>query len=200
MSRSNDEIIKALEEFDGSGLEVRQGKYGRGIHTLRAYRKNEFVVEYIGKIISFKEAKTREQQYGDSDNCYMYFFRYNEKTLCIDATYESGSLGRLINHSNKGNLSPKLIQIHGTSRIIFLAKQNIAENTELLYDYGDKRAAVVKTHPWLVGKDVSEPKRNVPNKNDQEANLNVPDPNTNDQEENLNVPDPNANGQETKDL
>lgn len=40
--------------------------------------KGEFVVEYIGDLITVSEAKEREQIYAEDDNtgCYMYYFKH----------------------------------------------------------------------------------------------------------------------------
>uniref|UniRef100_T1GR53 SET domain-containing protein n=1 Tax=Megaselia scalaris TaxID=36166 RepID=T1GR53_MEGSC len=38
----------------------------------------------------------------------MYYFKFNNHQYCIDATAETGKLGRLVNHSRNGNLLQKL--------------------------------------------------------------------------------------------
>lgn len=54
---------------------------GRGVVALRPFRKNEFVLEYIGELISMGEANKREVRYAKDDNtgCYMYYFKYSEQ-------------------------------------------------------------------------------------------------------------------------
>ena len=37
-----------------------------------------------------------------------------------------------------------------TPRLILVAKHDIEEETELLYDYGDRSKQSVKDHPWLL--------------------------------------------------
>jgi len=51
---------------------------GRGVITTREFAKGEFVVEYIGELISQAEAKEREKIYAQDQNagCYMYYFQY----------------------------------------------------------------------------------------------------------------------------
>lgn len=54
---------------------------GRGIVTTRFFKRGEFVVEYIGDLISMQEANDRETNYSADDNmgCYMYYFKHNEQ-------------------------------------------------------------------------------------------------------------------------
>ncbi|KAG1957746.1 lysine methyltransferase 5Ab [Pimephales promelas] len=134
------------------GLKVKciEGK-GRGIFADRAFKKGEFVVEYHGDLLEIADAKARESQYAQdpSTGCYMYYFRYHDKTYCVDATKETHRLGRLINHSKNGNLQTKLHAINGTPHLIFLASRDLEEDEELLYDYGDRSKEALAAHPWL---------------------------------------------------
>jgi hypothetical protein len=68
----------------------------------------------------------------------------------IDATLESGRLGRLINHAmlDEANLSPKKWVIDGVPRIVFLASKDIVSGTPLYYDYGE-RGLALKAWPWM---------------------------------------------------
>ena len=83
----------------------------------------------------------------------------------IDATGESGRYGRLLNHSlKKPNCVTKVktslllsnshylqvVMLGNTPRLILVAKHDIEEETELLYDYGDRSKQSVKDHPWLL--------------------------------------------------
>lgn len=68
----------------------------------------------------------------------------------VDATAESGRLGRLLNHSKKGNLMTKTIEVSGIPRLILLAKEDIVEGSELTYDYGDRSKQSLQYHPWLA--------------------------------------------------
>ena len=82
--------------------------------------------------------------------CYMYYFKHDNKSFCVDATFESGRLGRLINHTRKeANLTTKICVVDHVPRLGFVAKQDIAKGDELCYDYGDRRPEVLKVHPWL---------------------------------------------------
>ena len=82
----------------------------------------------------------------------------------IDATEDTGRLGRLINHSRKkANLNLKVLEennfkygengnmdpssIKKTPRVFLIAKREINEGEELLYDYGDRSS--IQEFPWL---------------------------------------------------
>lgn len=142
-------ILKGTEE----GLEVRQfPNKGRGIVATKSFFKNEFVVEYAGELILANQARMKDEHYSKKGfvGCYMYYFPYNNQQYCVDATLETGRLGRLINHSRNGNLITKVVEVKGIPRLIFLAKRDIDENEELSYDYGDRSKESLHHHPWLA--------------------------------------------------
>merc|ERR1712241_831760 len=97
----------------------------RGIVTTKNISQGDFVVEYAGELIDDKTASIRELQYTYENykGCFMYFFHFNEKKYCIDATIENGRYGRLINHSRQNaNLKTKVILYNGLPRLILIAK------------------------------------------------------------------------------
>jgi histone-lysine N-methyltransferase SETD8 len=135
------------------GLEVHnfEGK-GRGIVTTRHFSKGEFVVEYAGELIDMCEAKEREKSYAQDQNtgCYMYYFKYQNTQYCVDATTESGRLGRLVNHSRNGNLITKTVSIMNRPHLVLIAKEDIPSGEEVMYDYGDRSKESIRYHPWLA--------------------------------------------------
>ncbi|XP_053726048.1 lysine methyltransferase 5Ab [Synchiropus splendidus] len=145
-------IDKLILSGTEDGMEIRhiEGK-GRGVFAVSGFRKGDFVVEYHGDLLGLGEAKAREARYAQdpSTGCYMYYFQYQSKSYCVDATKESGRLGRLINHSKAGNLQTKLHPIDGTPHLILVAAKDIQEGEELLYDYGDRSKESISAHPWL---------------------------------------------------
>uniref|UniRef100_A0A3B5KTJ4 [histone H4]-lysine(20) N-methyltransferase n=1 Tax=Xiphophorus couchianus TaxID=32473 RepID=A0A3B5KTJ4_9TELE len=147
--RRIDDLLKnRIEE----GLEVKhiEGK-GRGVFAVKSFKKGDFVVEYHGDLLDLAEAKKKEAQYSEDPKtgCYMYYFRYQAKTYCIDATQETDRLGRLLNHSKSGNCQTRLHPIDGTPHLIFVASRDIKAEEELLYDYGDRSKESISAHPWL---------------------------------------------------
>lgn len=147
------DLERAIREQRESGLKIVtfEGK-GRGIVTTRKFSRGEFVVEYIGDLIDMAEAKLREQEYAEDDNtgCYMYYFKHQNVQHCIDATAESGKLGRLVNHSRNGNLMTKTVLVNRVPHLVLLAKEDIPEGVEVTYDYGDRSKESLQHHPWLA--------------------------------------------------
>lgn len=68
----------------------------------------------------------------------------------IDATIETGRLGRLVNHSRNGNLITKTVLVDNIPRLALMAKVDIKNGQELLYDYGDRSKESLEHHPWLA--------------------------------------------------
>ncbi|XP_037633682.1 lysine methyltransferase 5Ab [Sebastes umbrosus] len=147
--RHLDDLIKNDIE-EGMQIKNIEGK-GRGIFAAKSFKKGEFVVEYHGDLLEQAEAKIREAKYAldPQKGCYMYYFQYQTKTYCVDATEETSRLGRLINHSKAGNCQTRLHAIDGTPHLILVASRDIDSEEELLYDYGDRSKASVLAHPWL---------------------------------------------------
>jgi histone-lysine N-methyltransferase SETD8 len=54
---------------------------GRGVFATRNFRRNEFVCEYSGELISPNEAEKREKRYSEDSSigCYMYYLQFNNK-------------------------------------------------------------------------------------------------------------------------
>ncbi|XP_066144925.1 N-lysine methyltransferase KMT5A-A-like [Euwallacea fornicatus] len=148
--RSLEALIRSETE-EGLEFSYIDGK-GRGVFASKNFEKGDFVVEYSGDFISLIEANEREEQYAQDETtgCFMYYFKYKDQTFCIDATQETGKLGRLINHSRtSSNLYTKTVLVDGLPRLVLLAKDSIKRGQELLYDYGDRSRESIKHHPWL---------------------------------------------------
>ena len=132
---------------------------GRSIRTTRPYKENEFVVEYAGKLLSYKAGKQRDTELEDSPEigCYLFFFRYADKSYCIDATEDTSDFGRLINHKMEKhlpNLQPYGRTIFDRVALCFRAKRDIKTGEELFYDYGERDRNRVAHHPWLTNCEV----------------------------------------------
>ena len=146
-------LEQAILEERAEGLRVAhfEGK-GRGIVADRRFQRGEFVVEYVGDLISMTESAEREKRYALDENagCYMYYFKHKNQQYCIDATIDTGKLGRLVNHSRNGNLMTKVVLIKQRPHLVLIAKDDIAEGEELNYDYGDRSKESLLHHPWLA--------------------------------------------------
>ncbi|XP_073818623.1 SET domain containing 8 [Musca autumnalis] len=139
------------ERCDGLKIAYFEGK-GRGIISERRFQRGEFVIEYVGDLISTAEAAEREKRYALDENagCYMYYFKHKNQQYCIDATEDTGKLGRLVNHSRNGNLVTKIVVVKQKPHLVLIAKDDIEAGEELCYDYGDRSKESLLHHPWLA--------------------------------------------------
>ncbi|XP_060064578.1 N-lysine methyltransferase KMT5A-like [Ylistrum balloti] len=149
MTDIEDKILNKKEE----GLKiVEMENKGRGIVSTKAFKRGDFVVEYAGDLIALSDAKEKERIYSENPEtgCYMYYFHHKNNSYCIDATAESGRLGRLINHSRTAaNCRTKLVEVNNKPYLTLVAARDIHLGEELLYDYGDRSKSSVESHPWL---------------------------------------------------
>lgn len=148
--RSIEEAILTGRE---EGLEIHQfPDKGRGVVAARSFSRGEFVVEYAGELIDVSEARVRESLYASDQNtgCYMYYFKHRNVQYCIDATAETERLGRLVNHSRQGNLQTRTVLVKNKPHLVLVARTDIREGEEVLYDYGDRSKESLLHHPWLA--------------------------------------------------
>lgn len=106
-----------------------------------------------GDIVDYAEAARREMEYAkdSSVGSYMYFFKYQERRMCVDATAETPFKGRLLNHSIlRPNLRPKVLDFGSFICVGLFALRDIEIGEELLYDYGDRSSTTVERNPWLL--------------------------------------------------
>lgn len=108
-------------------------------------------------MIGAKAAKLREKEYAKDEaiGSYMYYFTHRNTNYCVDATAESPFKGRLINHSAlRPNAKTKVVDFSGRKggaiHLILVARRDIDEGEEILYNYGEVSTAVIERNPWLI--------------------------------------------------
>lgn len=108
--------------------------HGFGVYACEDIRKDDFVGEYRGEIITSGEGERRGAVYKHQKLSYL--FTLNEKQE-IDSTY-FGNKVRFINHASKGkaNLSPRIVLVNSVHRIALSATRTIKAGEELFFDYG----------------------------------------------------------------
>ncbi len=103
---------------------------GWGVFAARAFRPREFIAEYTGVVRKWQKAD-RKNGY-----CFEYVVTSGKPTpYVIDAREEAG-LARYINHSEEGNLEPKLATLDSITHVILLTKRAVAKGEQLSYHYG----------------------------------------------------------------
>ncbi|TKY51441.1 Histone-lysine N-methyltransferase ASHH1 [Spatholobus suberectus] len=106
---------------------------GWGLLADEDIKAGQFVIEYCGEVISWKEAKRRSQAY-EIQGLKDAFIICLNASESIDAT-RKGSLARFINHSCQPNCETRKWNVLGEIRVGIFAKHDIPIGTELAYDY-----------------------------------------------------------------
>lgn len=119
-------------EYAKTKLFTTNGR-GWGLLADEEIKAGQFIIEYCGEVISWKEAKRRAQAYETKGLKDAYIISLNAFES-IDAT-RKGSLARFINHSCHPNCETRKWTVLGEIRVGIFAKQDISVGTELAYDY-----------------------------------------------------------------
>ena len=107
----------------------RSGVHGKGVFALADLAEGETLIEYIGEVISWKEA-LRRHPHDPKDPNHTFYFHMDEKHV-IDAKV-GGNSSRWINHSCKPNCEAD----EDEGQVFIKALRNIKAGEELFYDYG----------------------------------------------------------------
>ncbi|KAI5467293.1 hypothetical protein BGZ63DRAFT_419009 [Mariannaea sp. PMI_226] len=118
---------------------------GYGLFTAEDIPQDDFIIEYVGELISHDEGVRREARRGDvfdeeSSISYVFTLLENEGIWVDAATY--GNLSRYINHASESdkrgcNITPRILYVNGEYRIKFTAMRDIKAGEELFFNYGE---------------------------------------------------------------
>ncbi|XP_051246592.1 uncharacterized protein LOC127357967 isoform X5 [Dicentrarchus labrax] len=139
-SPKTDAVEHAAKALDKTAeLEVKyiNSFKGRGVFAKAHFHKGDFVVEYRGELINSEESQRRRRTYHVRCTVFMFDFHWQERTWCIDAGREDGSLGRLVNDDhNHPNCKMKKVISEGKPHLCLFALRDINVGEEITYDYG----------------------------------------------------------------
>lgn len=114
---------------------------GWGLRTLSTIQKGQFVVEYVGEVITNQEAERRGQYYDKQGCTYLFDLDFNDKVnfpYSVDAAVY-GNVSHFINHSCQPNLEVYAVWVNcldpNIPRLGLFATKLIKENEELTFDY-----------------------------------------------------------------
>jgi SET domain-containing protein len=107
----------------------RSGVHGKGVFALTDIARGERIIEYVGEVITWKEALRRHPHDPAQPNHTFYF--HLDDGHVIDALY-GGNAARWINHS----CDPNCEADEEDGRIFITAQRDIRSGEELNYDYG----------------------------------------------------------------
>ncbi|TRY66870.1 hypothetical protein DNTS_033036 [Danionella cerebrum] len=111
---------------------------GWGVRTMERIRKNTFVMEYVGEIITTEEADCRGHIYDKEGATYLFDLDYVDDEYTVDAAHY-GNISHFVNHSCDPNLQVYNVFIENLDermpRIAFFATRGIKAGEELTFDY-----------------------------------------------------------------
>ena len=115
---------------DSRRIQVRRsGVHGKGVFALKPIEADETLIEYVGEVITWKEA-LRRHPHDPSDPNHTFYFHIDDGHV-IDALY-GGNASRWINHSCDPNCEAD--EVGG--RVFIKALRRIEPGEELNYNYG----------------------------------------------------------------
>jgi uncharacterized protein len=123
-------IAAATPARAGRRIQVRRsGVHGKGVFALQDIARGERIIEYVGEVITWKEA-LRRHPHDPSDPDHTFYFHIDDGHV-IDAKV-GGNAARWINHACNPNC--KADETDG--RVFIEARRAIRAGEELFYDYG----------------------------------------------------------------
>jgi SET domain-containing protein len=116
---------------DARRIQVRKsGVHGKGVYALKPIAAGERIIEYVGQVISWKEALERHPHDPKDPNHTFYFHVDDERV--IDAKV-GGNASRWINHACDPNCHAEQTP---EGRVFIEALRDLLPGEELFYDYG----------------------------------------------------------------
>ncbi|KAJ3239070.1 histone methyltransferase set2 [Chytriomyces hyalinus] len=110
---------------------------GFGLRALKNIKKGQFVIEYVGEVITQSMFIKRVREYSESGAKHFYFMSIKSDEV-IDA-YKKGNSARFMNHSCVPNCELQKWVVGSQIRMGFFAVMDVAEGEELTFDYKFER-------------------------------------------------------------
>ncbi|XP_056003750.1 uncharacterized protein LOC130049773 [Ostrea edulis] len=139
------DYINRGEEKPGCIVKEVNPVIGKGLFANKEYTAGEFIMEYAGELINRKEGLKREKCYPLEKGSYIYFFLFDSKKFCLDATNSTkhgGYANDAAPDDTQHNAVMKCVSNKGRPHLALFAMRKIAAGEEVRYDYG------VPNLPW----------------------------------------------------
>ncbi|KAL3276544.1 hypothetical protein HHI36_011919 [Cryptolaemus montrouzieri] len=105
---------------------------GWGVRTKLPIKSNEFILEYVGEVVSDQEFKERMASIYVNDT--HHYCLHLDTGMVIDG-HRMGGDGRFVNHSCEPNCEMQKWSVNGQFRMALFALRDIEADEELTYDY-----------------------------------------------------------------
>ncbi|CAB3369610.1 Hypothetical predicted protein [Cloeon dipterum] len=123
---------------------------GWGVRTKKTIKNGDFIMEYVGEVVSEKEFKNRmETRYANDTHHYCLHL---DGGLVIDG-HRMGGECRFVNHSCEPNCEMQKWSVNGLFRMALFALRDIEAGEELGYDYNFSLFNAAEGQPCKCGSD-----------------------------------------------
>ncbi|XP_066975265.1 histone-lysine N-methyltransferase SUV39H1-like isoform X2 [Macrobrachium rosenbergii] len=133
-------VVQKGRTFSLSIFRTDNGR-GWGVKTLEPIKKDSFVVEYVGEVITSEEAEHRGQLYDKKGCTYLFDLDFNkgdQNPYTVDAA-KYGNVSHFINHSCDPNLVVFNVWVNcldpDLPRLALFACRDVKKGEELTFDY-----------------------------------------------------------------
>lgn len=121
---------------------------GWGVRAKLPIKSGEFILEYVGEVVSDKEFKERMATIYTKDT--HHYCLHLDGGLVIDG-HRMGGDGRFVNHSCEPNCEMQKWSVNGLFRMALFALRDIEANEELGYDYNFSLFNAAEGQPCKCG-------------------------------------------------
>ncbi|KAI8621094.1 hypothetical protein BC830DRAFT_1095729, partial [Chytriomyces sp. MP71] len=110
---------------------------GYGLKAMKHIKKGQFIIEYVGEVITQSMFLKRVREYSETGAKHFYFMSIKTDEV-IDA-YKKGNHARFMNHACFPNCELQKWVVGSQIRMGFFAIMDVAEGEELTFDYKFER-------------------------------------------------------------
>lgn len=138
LMNAEEEIFRTCTNTD---FKVRRSKkiqvaqsliHGWGAFAAEPIKKNEFITEYLGELVSQEEADRRGIVYDKLKLTYLFTLHHEQ---VIDATRKGNKAKYLNDDGQNYNVIARIIRVNGDHRVGLFAYRNIEPGEELTFNY-----------------------------------------------------------------